>query len=100
MDGRASTGMEELSTDEHPRKDAKIADLQKLKPVFKEGGTVTAGTASGICDGAAVLVVAGEEAVQQHGLKPLSKVLAWTRVGCDPRYGAAYGMDIAQCFLS
>ena len=73
-----------IAADEHPRAGAKIEDLQKLKPVFKEGGAVTAGTASGICDGAASLVVASEEACTQNGMKPLARIVAWNRVGCDP----------------
>lgn len=78
-------GPEEMSTDEHPRLNATLADLQKLKPVFKEkGGVVTAGSASGICDGAASLVIAGEEAVSKEGLRPIARLVAWSRVGCDP----------------
>ena len=76
--------MESISTDENPRANSSIADLQKLKPVFKEGGIVTAGTASGICDGAASIMVASEDAVKEHRLTPLARVVAWSRVGCDP----------------
>jgi acetyl-CoA acyltransferase 2 len=81
---KGKKGPEKFSVDEHPRTNTTIADLQKLKPVFKEDGIVTAGTASGICDGAASLVVADEVAVKSHGLKPLARVVAWSRVGCDP----------------
>lgn len=77
-------GPEKVSADEHPRANASIADLQKLKPVFKEDGLVTAGSASGICDGAGSLVVVGEEAARSNNLKPLSRVVAWARSGCDP----------------
>jgi len=77
-------GVELVSADEHPRPATVIADLNKLKPVFQENGVVTAGTASGICDGAASLVVVSEAAVKEHGLTPLSRVVAWHRVGCDP----------------
>eukprot|EP00128_Syssomonas_multiformis_P006891 Colp12_sorted_trinity150504_noHs@27354 len=73
-----------ISADEHPRANSKIEDLQKLKAVFKENGTVTAASASGICDGAASLVVASEEAVRENGLVPLARVVAWNRVGCEP----------------
>jgi len=74
-----------VEEDEHPRRGATIKDMQKLKPVFKEdGGVVTAGTASGICDGAASLIVVGDEAVAEHNLKPLARVVSWSRVGCDP----------------
>ena len=58
--------------------------MQKLKPVFKEGGLVTAGSASGISDGAASLLVASESAVKEQGLQPLSRIVAYSRVGCDP----------------
>jgi len=81
---KGKKGKEQMTTDEHPRPNASIADMQKLKPVFKEGGTVTAGSASGICDGAASLVLASEDAVKANGLTPLVRVVAWNRVGCDP----------------
>ena len=81
---KGKKGLETIATDENPRANAKLADLQKLKPVFKENGIVTAGSASGICDGAASIVVAGETAVKEHGLQPLSRIVSWSRVGCDP----------------
>lgn len=81
---KGKKGPTQITADEHPRANAKLEDLQKLKPVFKENGTVTAGTASGICDGAASLVVASEEAVKEHNLKPLAQIVAWNRVGCEP----------------
>lgn len=80
---KGKKGPEKVHADEHPRH-ATLADLKKLKPVFKEDGLVTAGSASGICDGAASLVVASEEATRANNLKPLSRVVAWSRVGCDP----------------
>jgi acetyl-CoA acyltransferase 2 len=79
-------GVEVVSDDEHPRKNAVMADMAKLKAVFKDGGVVTAGSASGICDGAASLVLADEDAVKANGLTPLVRVVAWNRVGCDPTY--------------
>jgi acetyl-CoA acyltransferase 2 len=81
---KGKKGMETVSADEHPRANATIHDLTKLKAVFKENGAVTAGTASGICDGAGSLIVASEDAVKEHGLKPLARVVAWNRVGCEP----------------
>lgn len=81
---KGKKGPEKFGVDEHPRANAVIGDLQKLKPVFKEDGIVTAGTASGICDGAASLVVADEASIKLNGLKPLARVVAWSRVGCDP----------------
>jgi acetyl-CoA acyltransferase 2 len=83
MEVKGKKGMEVMTADEHPRINTKIEDLARLKATFKEGGIVTAGSASGISDGAAALVVVGEEAVKS-GLKPLSRVVAWHRVGCDP----------------
>ena len=70
--------------DEHPRAEVSLADMAKLKPVFKENGTVTAGNASGICDGSASVIVASEEAVKQHNLTPLARIVGWHRTGCDP----------------
>ena len=62
-----------------------VKDFKKLKPVFKpEGGIVTAGTASGICDGAASVLVASEDAIKANKLTPLVRVVAWARTGCEP----------------
>lgn len=83
IDIKTRKGVDTVATDEHPRM-TKIEDLKKLKPVFKEGGVVTAGSASGICDGAASLVLASGQAVKENNLKPLTRVVAWHRVGCDP----------------
>ena len=78
-------GPEVISVDEHPRPLTKIADLNKLKPVFQpDGGRVTAGSASGICDGAASLIVAGEEGIKESSLTALTRIVAWCRVGCEP----------------
>ena len=73
-----------ISTDEAIRNGCQLGDLTKLKSVFKEDGLVTAGSASGITDGAASLVIAGDEAIQENGLKPLARIVSWARVGCDP----------------
>lgn len=73
-----------MSRDEAIRFDCKLGDLTKLKSVFKEDGLVTAGSASGITDGAASMVIAGAEAVQENNLKPLTRIVSWARVGCDP----------------
>lgn len=76
-----------FDTDEYVRLDAKAEDFSKLKPVFqKENGTVTAGNASGINDGAAAVVLASEEAVSTHGLKPLARLVAYGHAGVDPSY--------------
>ena len=74
-----------LEHDEHPRRDSTIDALASLKPAFDPSGTVTAGNSSGINDGAAMLLVAGAEAVKKHELKPLAQIEACTEVGCDPK---------------
>lgn len=74
----------DLTEDEHPRADTTVESLAKLKPAFRKTGTVTAGNASGINDGAALVLVAGEEAVSLHGLKPRARIIASAAVGCDP----------------
>jgi len=81
---KGKKGVETMATDEAPRFNCKIEDLTKLKSVFVENGLVTAGSASGITDGAAALVVASEELCKSDGLKPLARVVSWARTGCDP----------------
>ena len=73
-----------FDTDEHPRPDTTLEILAKLKPVFKKDGTVTAGNASGICDGAAALVMSTAAFAQTNGLKPLGRLVQWGVSGCDP----------------
>lgn len=70
--------------DEHPRADADRAKIGALKPVFKKDGLVTAGNASGICDGAAAVVVTTGDHARKLGLKPLGRLIAWGVSGCDP----------------
>jgi acetyl-CoA C-acetyltransferase len=72
-----------VDTDEHPRSTS-VEALAGLRPIF-EGGSVTAGNASGVNDGAAALLVASEEAVERHGLTPIARVDAVTAVGVEPR---------------
>lgn len=74
----------DLTEDEHPRADTTLESLAKLKPAFRKDGTVTAGNASGINDGAALALLASEEAVSRHGLKPRARIIACATVGCDP----------------
>ncbi|EXW99794.1 3-oxoadipyl-CoA thiolase [Acinetobacter baumannii] len=74
-----------IDTDEHPRASTTLEGLSKLKPVVKADGTVTAGNASGINDGAAALLIASDEAVQAYNLKPRAKIIASTGVGVNPR---------------
>jgi len=80
-------GVTVFAEDEHVRHDAKLEDMQSLKPAFKEdGGTVTAGNASGINDGAAAVVLASGEAVQKYGLNPIARLVAYGHAGVDPAF--------------
>ncbi|MDS7926969.1 3-oxoadipyl-CoA thiolase [Acinetobacter sp. V115_6] len=74
-----------IDTDEHPRASTTLEGLSKLKSVVKADGTVTAGNASGINDGAAALLIASDDAVQAYNLKPRAKIIASTAVGVEPR---------------
>ncbi len=70
--------------DEHPR-ETTIEALTKLKPIVREGGTVTAGNASGVNDGAVALIVASEDAVKRHGLTPRARITGYATAGVEPR---------------
>ncbi len=74
----------DLTEDEHPRADTTPESLAKLKPAFRKDGTVTAGNASGINDGAALVLLTSEDAVSRYGLKPKARIIACAAVGCDP----------------
>ena len=73
-----------LNLDEHPRIGLKISDLEKLKTVFRENGTVTPGNSSGINDGAAALFLTTFEEAEKKSIKPLAKIVSWAQVGVDP----------------
>jgi acetyl-CoA C-acetyltransferase len=75
-----------VDTDEHPRADASMESLAKLKTVFKPDGSVTAGNASGINDGAAATVLMERKAAEKKGLKPLARLVAYSHAGVDPKY--------------
>jgi 3-oxoadipyl-CoA thiolase len=75
----------QITLDEHPRADSSIEALSALKPLFGPDGTVTAGNASGINDGAAALIVASEAAVKAHGLTPRARILGLASAGVEPR---------------
>jgi len=75
-----------VEVDEHPRPDTTMEALARLRPIVRPGGTVTAGNASGVNDGAAMLLVASGAAVARHGLRPVARVVAAAEVGVDPRY--------------
>jgi len=77
-------GVTVFDTDEHVRADASLEGMAGLKPVFKKDGTVTAGNASGINDGAAAVILASGKAVAEKGLKPMAKILAWGHAGVEP----------------
>lgn len=75
-----------VSADEHPRADTTFEKLGSLKPAFRKGGTVTAGNASGINDGAALVLLASESALARHHLTPRARVIGCASVGCDPAF--------------
>src|SRR3546814_7809750 len=73
-----------FDTDEHVRENASLEDMAKLRPAFRKEGSVTAGNASGLNDGAAALVLASDAAVKKQGLAPMAKILGWGHAGVDP----------------
>ena len=73
-----------LDKDEHPRTNLKMSDLEKLKTVFQDNGTVTPGNSSGINDGAAALLLTSLEQAEKKSIKPLAKIVSWASVGVDP----------------
>jgi acetyl-CoA acetyltransferase family protein len=75
---------EEMTTDEHMRPDTTAEKLASLKPVFRKGGVVTAGNASGIGDGAGAMVIASEKFARDRKLKPLGRLVSWGVAGVDP----------------
>jgi acetyl-CoA C-acetyltransferase len=77
-------GKNKLETDEHPRVGMTLERLTKLKPSFKNNGTVTPGNASGINDGAAVVVLMSDSEAKKRSLKPLAKIISWATCGVDP----------------
>ena len=81
---KSKKGVTLIEQDDHMRPETTIEVLAKLPTLFKKDGVVTAGNASGIVDGAAALVIAGEDAVKAKGAKPLGKIRSWATVGVDP----------------
>jgi acetyl-CoA acetyltransferase family protein len=79
-------GVTVVDKDDHMRSDTTIEGLAKLPTAFSKDGSVTAGNASGIVDGAAAMVLASERAVGDKGLKPLARLVSWAAVGVDPSY--------------
>src|SRR5213594_1131329 len=82
---RSKKGVEQFTTDEHVRKEASMADLAKLKTVFKKDGTVTAGNASGLNDAAAAVVLMEAEAAQKAGARPMARLVAYAHSGVEPQ---------------
>jgi 3-oxoadipyl-CoA thiolase len=78
-------GAVSVDKDEHPRPDTSLEALARLRPVVREGGTVTAGNASGVNDGAAALIIASEAAANRHGLTPRAQILGYAAAGVAPR---------------
>jgi acetyl-CoA acyltransferase 2 len=76
--------VELFSSDECPRPSTNLDALKKLNPVFKKGGVVTAGNASGISDGAGAIIVASEAAVHKYGLSPLARIVSYHVTGVLP----------------
>ncbi|KAJ3656222.1 hypothetical protein Zmor_015316 [Zophobas morio] len=81
---KSKKGEVTVDVDEHPRPQSTLEGLKKLPTLFKENGLVTAGSASGICDGAGAVIVASEEAAGKHNLTPLARIVAFSIVGVDP----------------
>jgi 3-oxoadipyl-CoA thiolase len=75
----------QVTTDEHPRPETTFADLSRLRPITRADGSVTAGNASGVNDGAATLILASEAAVKRHGLRPIARVVSGASAGVAPR---------------
>ena len=78
-------GDRQLTADEHPRFDTTAASLAKLPPVFAKSGTVTAGNASGITDGAAALILVSEDRMKRASTRPLARIVDYSTAGVDPR---------------
>ncbi|WP_211101476.1 acetyl-CoA C-acyltransferase family protein [Niveispirillum sp. SYP-B3756] len=95
---KARGGSRLFDTDEHVRPDAKLEDFTKLKPAFKKDGTVTAGNASGVNDGAAAVTLMSADAAAARGIKPMARILGWGHAGVEPEVmglGPVHAVPIA-----
>nr|XP_023399560.1 3-ketoacyl-CoA thiolase, mitochondrial isoform X1 [Loxodonta africana] len=81
---KTKKGKQSMQVDEHARPQTTLEQLNKLPPVFKKEGTVTAGNASGVSDGAGAVIIASEDAVKKHNFTPLARVVGYFVSGCDP----------------
>jgi len=84
IEGRKGTTL--VERDEHPRDGVTAASLSKLPPVFRDNGTVHAGSSSGIVDGAAAMLVMSEQAASRLGVRPMARLVAWADAGVDPTF--------------
>jgi acetyl-CoA C-acetyltransferase len=82
---RERISLQELNTDEQARPDSPLEKLAKLSPAFRKPGTVTAANASGLNDGAALILLANGETCERQGWTPLARVTGWATVGCEPQ---------------
>jgi len=89
-----------VDKDEHPRPGSTIDGLAKLKPIVREDGSITAGNASGINDGACALLIASEAAAKRHDLEPIARVIAWAAAGVEPRIMGVGPVPASQKVLS
>jgi acetyl-CoA C-acetyltransferase len=89
-----------VDTDEYPRFGATIEAMAKLRPAFSKDGTVTAGNASGINDGAAALVVMGADEAERRGIAPLARIASWATVGVDPSIMGVGPIPASQAALA
>ncbi|KAF0874822.1 THIM protein, partial [Crocuta crocuta] len=81
---KTKKGKQMMQIDEHARPQTTLEQLNKLPPVFKKEGTVTAGNASGVSDGAGAVIIASEDAVKKHNFTPLARIVGYFVSGCDP----------------
>lgn len=89
-----------FSIDDSPREDCSLESLSKLKPVFKEGGTVTAGNAPGLNDGASALVVSSLAKANELGIKPLARILGYAVSGVEPKWVMMAPVDAVKKLVS
>ncbi len=85
LEFKTKAGTTVFDTDEHPRPDATVENLAKLKPAFDKNGTVTAGNSSGLNDGAAAVVVMDRRTAEAKGLKPMARLVGYAHAGVDPK---------------
>ena len=94
---RELTTVNGLDADEHPRPSTTSDELAGLAPAFREDGTVTAGNAAGINDGAAMLVVCSADAARRHGWTPMARITGWASQGCDPKVMGLGPVHATRC---